>query len=136
VRPVRYLILVIVAVLALSGCGAGGDTSFYVKNTSSQSWYLSVSRGFKDGDLWVVGVAPGADTFALSWNGGPTQPIKVLGPDCSVVGTFRPAADGTWVIDAVPGLTGHMEAHGAPLGSRVTTPGVVDTEDCGGFLSA
>jgi hypothetical protein len=119
----------------LGGC-AGGDTSMYVKNGSSESWYLSVSRGLGDPccNLWVVKVAPGADTFALSWNGGPSVKVSVLGLDCSPVGSFRAAEDGTYVVDSVAGLMARIENHGGPFGSRTTTPGVEDTYDCGGFL--
>lgn len=115
---------------------AGGDTSLYVKNDSTQAWYLSVAhRNGPDTSTWVVKVSPGADTFALSWNGGDSVPVSVLALDCTVVGTFRVGDGGAWVIDSVAGLTGRIENNGTPLGSRTTTPGVVDTEDCGGSLS-
>jgi hypothetical protein len=96
-----------------------------------------VSRGTTDSccNLWVVKVAPGADAFALSWNGGPSVPVNVLGADCSPIAPFRKAQDGTYTVDGVDGLTGRIEGHGGPLGSRTTTPGVVDTEDCGGWLA-
>jgi hypothetical protein len=133
-RVVSGILLALVVLSVASGC-AGGDTSLYVKNDSQQSWYLSVSREDGPDDyLWVVRVEPGADAFALSWDGGDAVPVSVLALDCSPVGTFRRSADGTWVVDAVPGLTGRIEPHGAPLGSRTTTPGVDDTEDCGGFV--
>ncbi len=116
------------------GC-AGGDTSLYVKNGSSQTWYLSVPRKNGGADyVWVVKVAPGADAFAVSWDGGLSVPVSVLALDCSAVGTFHAGTGDVYVIDAVPGLTGRIENHGAPLGSRTETPGVQDTEDCGGQL--
>lgn len=119
--------------LVASGC-AGGDTSLYVKNDSEASWYLSVQRKPSEADsLWVVKVEPGADTFALSWDGGDAVPITVLALDCSPVGTLHALADGAWVVDAAPGLTGRVENHGGPAGSRTTTPGVTDTEACGGI---
>ena len=120
--------------VAASGC-AGGDTSLYVKNDSEESWYLSVQR--KPGEefsTWVVKVEPGADTYALAWDGGDAVTVSVLAPDCSPVGTFAASTDDAWVVDAVPGLTGRIESRGGPFGSRTTTPGVTDTEDCGGFL--
>jgi hypothetical protein len=118
-----------------AGCVEGGDTSLYVHNGSAQPWYLSVPR--KSGDfayVWVVKVQPGADAFALAWDGGDTVPVSVLALDCSLVAMFQPTSGGGLVVDAIPGLTGRIEHHGAPLGSRTTTPGVDDTEDCGGFL--
>lgn len=133
-RAVTRVLAVLLILLSASGC-AGGDTSLYVKNDSEASWYLSVLR--KPGEeysRWVVKVAPGANTFALSWDGGDAVPVTVLALDCSVAGNFHQAADGVWVLDSAPGLTARIEAHGAPIGSRRTTPGVTDTEDCGGFL--
>jgi len=57
-----------------------------------------------------------------------------VGPDCSVVGVFRQGEGGSKVVDGVPGLAGRIEDRGAPFGSRELTPGIEDTEDCGGFL--
>lgn len=107
----------------------------YVRNDSGASWLLSVPRsdqGYRS--LWVVRVAPGADAFALSWDGGPDVTVAVRGLDCTVVGTFRAGEGDTMVVDAVPGLTARIENLGPPIGSRTTTPGVVDTEECDGEL--
>jgi hypothetical protein len=128
------LVGVALTALAVSGC-AGGDTSLYVTNDTAEPWHLRVEREpDQEFATWVVTVDPGADTFALSWEGGESVPVEVLAMDCSTLGTFRPSESGLWVVDAVPGLAGRLERHGAPLGSRTTTPGVSDTEDCGGFL--
>lgn len=58
----------------------------------------------------------------------------MLAPDCSPVGTFHQGEGNTYAVDAVAGLAARIENHGAPLGSRSTTPGIEDTEDCGGFV--
>ena len=131
---VRSAIVAACVAIAAAAC-AGGDTSLYVRNDSGHAWYVSVERSDRGYDYrWGVKVAPGADAFALSWDGGPDVTVTVRGPDCSPVGTFRATSDDTYVVDAVPGLTGRVERHGAPAGSRTTTPGVKDTEDCGGEL--
>jgi hypothetical protein len=123
--------------LVVVACLPGGDTSLYVKNETSAAWYVSVVQHVDGGSsrLWVVQVFPGADNFGLSWDGGETVAVSVLNSDCEPVGTFRSGENGTWVVDAVPGLTGTIEHHGAPFGSRTTTPGIIDTEDCGGVLA-
>ena len=134
-RPLRLGVMVVGVTVAALGC-TPGDTSLYVKNESGQAWYLSVPRESGPNPyLWVVKVAPGADTFALSWYGGASVAVKVLALDCSPVGTFRTGDDRVWVVESIPGLTGRVENHGAPFGSRTTTPGVQDTEDCGGSLA-
>jgi hypothetical protein len=85
-RVSRMLIPMLVAALIAAGC-SGGDTSLYVRNDSSQAWYLRVARlPRSDSSLWVVKVGPGADAFALSWDGGDTVPVSILGLDYSVVG--------------------------------------------------
>jgi hypothetical protein len=120
--------------LFATGC-SGGGTSLYVRNDSPQAWYLRVPRTqHPDSSLWVVKVSPGADAFALAWQDGDAVAVSVLALDCTVVGSFRPAPDGSLLVEGVPGLVGHIEQHGAPPGSRLTTPGVEDTEECGGFL--
>jgi hypothetical protein len=133
-RHAASLALGLALAASVAGC-AGGDTSLYIRNDSQESWYLSVERVPGDlGSLWVVKVAPGADTFALSWNGGDEVPVAVLRPDCTPVGNLQLSTDGTWATNVAPGLTGRIENSGGPFGSRSTTPGVEDTEDCGGFL--
>lgn len=125
-----------IALTALSACGPGGDRSLYVKDDTSKSWFLAVDRTAGDFDYtWVVEVEPGADASALSWDHKDTDEVRVLDADCSVVGTFRSTEDGTWVVDAAPGLTASVKEQGPPLGSRTTTPGVSDTEECGGTMS-
>jgi hypothetical protein len=124
---------VALAALTLTSC-AGGDFSFYVKNSTASTWYLETPRSGDSGDMWVVKVDPGADTFALSWSRKSSGTVTVLALDCTVVGVFRATGDGSWVVDAVPGLTGRVEANGGPPGSRTTTPGVIDSTQCGGTL--
>lgn len=118
--------------LTLAGCRPPGDTSMYASNASDQAWYLKVNRGGPSDYPWVVKVLPrAANVFALSWFGGPDVPVSVLALDCTAVGTFQPAADGTYVAEAVAGLTARIE-NGVPIGGR--GDGILDTEDCGGFL--
>ena len=119
----------------LAGCYPG-DTNLRVVNGSEHAWYLSVERApGRDDLLWVVRVAPGADGYVFSWNGGETAPVTVLADDCTPVGTLARASDGSWTTPAVQGLVGRMTGGFGPSGSRSTTPGIEDTEDCGGFLA-
>jgi hypothetical protein len=134
-RVAVRVLLALLGTSALAGCG-GGDLSFYVKNDTQSSWYLEVNRTADSSDVWAVKVDPGADAFALAWSRSSSGTVTLLALDCSAVGTFHASADGAWVVDGVAGLTGRVEGHGTPFGSRTTTPGVTDTTDCGGTILA
>jgi len=100
-RP-PLLAIALAVPLALSAC-AGGDTSIYVRNETDEAWYVAVLRKQTDPDSrWVVRVNPGADAFAVSWDGGPDVPVDILGPDCQSVGHFQKGDGDTWVVLPYP----------------------------------
>jgi hypothetical protein len=109
-------------------------TSIRVRNDTDQSWYVSVVRTPNYPDtLWVVLVDPGADAFAVEWEGGRDVPVHVLDAQCNPVGTFQQGPASIHVVAAVPGLTGRM-SDGPGYEPRTEIPGIHDSMECGGFL--
>jgi hypothetical protein len=134
---VRYGVAIAVAIaigVALLAQGSRPDTSIRVRNDTEKSWYVSVVRTPKYPDgLWVVSVDPGADTFAVEWEGGRGVPVQVLDSQCHSVGTFHEGPSGIYLVDAVPGLTGRIK-DGPGYEPRTELPGIHDSDRCGGFL--
>ena len=127
-------IAVVLGLAFLIGQGSRPDTSIRVRNDTDQSWYVSVIRtpNYPD-NLWVVSVDPGADAFAVEWEGGRGVPVQVLDADCHSVGTLREGPSGIYLVDAVPGLTGQIK-DGPGYEPRTELPGIHDSLKCGGFL--
>jgi hypothetical protein len=130
--PAAIAATLVVAILL--GQGHRPDTSIRVRNDTDQSWYVSVVRTPKYPDnLWVVSVDPGANAFAVEWEGGRGVPVHVLDAQCHSVGTFHQGSSGIYVVDAVPGLTGQIK-DGPGYEPRTELPGIHDSLKCGGFL--
>jgi hypothetical protein len=135
------LVIALIAFAALIGLvlvvvwNRADDTSLYIRNASKSTWYLAVDKE-EAGHPYttVVQVAPGADTFGLSWRGGWPKVVRVLDANCTQVGTFEGDVDGL-TVEGAAGLTGRTESHGPPVRSREGT-GVDGTQDCGGAVFA
>ena len=107
-------------------------TSLRVRNDTEQSWYVSVARTPNvPGNLWVVLVDPGADAFAVEWEGHRDVAVRVLDEACNPVGTFHEAASGVYVVDAVPGLIGTMR-DGPGYEPRTDIPGIQTPSNAAG----
>ena len=127
-------IAIAIGVASLLAQGSRPDTSIRVRNDTDQSWYLSVVRTPKYPDgLWVVSVDPGADAFAVEWEGGRGVSVHVLDAACHSVGTFHEGPSSVYLVDAVPGLTGRIK-DGPGYEPRTELPGIHDSDKCGGFL--
>jgi len=132
----KTIVLSALVLLVASGCGPGGDTSLFVRNDSDREWFVSVQRTQGDDPFsrWVIRVQPGADGFGVSWAGGPNIPVSVLDADCAPVGQFERSDDGSYAVEAAPGLTARIEDRPGPWLSRTQTPRIQDTDACGGFV--
>ncbi len=112
----------------LAGC-ANSDTSLYVSNHTGKTLYLAVEQS--DGMRFVAKVADSADGLALFWEGGVSVPVSVLDLSCTVLGTFEPQSDGTFVVAAVPSLTAKIQSQRKGLFEPLSDA-VALTYDCGG----
>jgi hypothetical protein len=105
--------------LLLAGCYSG-DYAFHVRNDTGETWWLRVAIGgqWPEDAFWVAQVNPGADGFAFDWYGPSDKPVELLTGECEVIGVFAADANGTFRIDAVPGITGTV----TPIGRSLPEP--------------
>jgi hypothetical protein len=127
-------IAVVLCVVFLLGQCSRLVTSIRVRNDTEQYWYVSVARTpmYRD-NFWLVLVDPGADAFAVEWEGRRDVAVQVLDAECNLAGTFHETPSGVYVVDAVPGLIGTMR-DGPGYEPRTEIPGIHDTFECGGHL--
>jgi hypothetical protein len=97
----------------------------YVANDTDRTIMLRVQ-------ISVARVDPGASGPAVAWQGDRDVPVEVLDTDCGVIGTLETVDGTSYFVDELPGLSGHIEEWDLVWGNQ--TPGIVDTNDCGGDL--
>jgi hypothetical protein len=96
---VRALLLAAVATLIVAGCSLH-SIGVGVSNSSGQDFYVRLHYDY--GEIHVL-KAPAHKNVDVLWFGevGELQAtIELLRPDCSVVGSWRNASDGSITIDA------------------------------------
>lgn len=133
-----FTIVGVALVFGIVGGCSGEDHEFHVQSASTRDWLVRVAIGgrYSDDQFWVVRVRPGADGPAFKWFGSADKPIELLSEDCTVTGVFAKAADQSYSVAGVDGLSGRLFPAGtAPREDwNGRAPAIELTGECDGLI--
>ena len=109
----KALLFVVVGVF-LVGCivpMVRYDWTLSIESASTETYYVRFQDPGESSTFFVARVDPGDSGPAFAWRGpGDLPPVELLDLGCNHVSDFAQIADGRYVAESKPAITGHVDA--------------------------